>query len=90
MNGDMSGDMSGPWEKIDDLDAAAVVRLLDLACRKSLSMRSSQSGERRNLEMVLRSERESLNSLTGRTMRAGGDHHRMGWSWEYQGKMPRS
>jgi hypothetical protein len=38
--------------------------------------------------MVLRSERESLNSLVISTMRGSGDHHSTGWPSLYQGKTP--
>ena len=56
---------------------------------KALSMRTSQPGVRMKRSNVLRSERETLKSATGNTMRGSGAHHNTGWPALYQGKMPR-
>ena len=55
---------------------------------KALSMRTSQPGVRTKREIVLRSERDSLNCPTGSTMRGSGDHHSTGCPSLNQGKTP--
>ena len=37
---------------------------------------------------ALRNREDSLTPSVRKTMRGSGDHQRMGWPWEYQGKMP--
>ncbi len=51
-------------------------------------MRTSQPGVAMKRAIVLRSERDSLNSATGSTMRGSGDHHRIGCPSPYHGKTP--
>ena len=69
-----------PWRGVAEQAA--------MTAGKSWSKRISQPGVRRKRCRVLRSERESLNSATGSTMRGSVVHHSSGWPSPYQGKMP--
>ncbi len=62
---------------------------LSAHCAITVSKQVSNVTRKPRLRSVLPRLRETLNSSGNSTMRGSGDHHRMGWPSEYQGKMPR-